>query len=329
MFAPSTRREEDGNAPGRLSSDALTTVGGSPIQAAPIAIENLTKRYGSLTAVSGLSLSVAPGEVLGFLGPNGAGKTTTIRTLMGFLNPTSGRCAVLGRWPGQDIALRRQIGYIPGDFRVDPRMTPEGLFRWYSKVRGGVDPGRVRALADRLQLETDRRFGSLSKGNRQKVALVQAFMHDPEVLIMDEPTSGLDPLLQREFRRIVLEAAQRGATVLLSSHVLPEVEHIATRIAMIRTGRLVTISTVDELLEHAHQHLELHYSSPVPDSLFAGVPGIVTADVTGTTASIVIDGPAGPAMRAAADHPGLLHIRSTSDELEDLFAELYEPQGSA
>ncbi len=273
-----------------------------------------------------MSLSVAPGEVLGFLGPNGAGKTTTIRTLMGFLAPTSGGCTVLGRWPGDDISLRRRIGYIPGDFHVEPRMTPQELFRWYAKVRGGVDAGHIQALAERLQLETDRRFATLSKGNRQKVALIQAFMHEPEVLILDEPTGGLDPLLQREFRRMVLEATHRGATVLLSSHILPEVEHIATRVALIRTGRLVTVSSVDELLEHARQHLELHYSNPVPDSLFTDVPGVVSAEVTDNTVSIVIDGAAGPAMRAAADHPGLLHIRSTSDDLEELFVSLYEPE---
>ena len=296
---------------------------------APIAFEDLTKRYGSLTAVSRSSLSVAAGEVLGFLGPNGAGKTTTIRTLMGFLSPTSGSCAVLGRWPGEDIALRRRIGYIPGDFRVDPRMTPRELFRWFATVRGDVDPGRVRALADRLHLETDRSFGTLSKGNRQKVALVQAFMHDPDVLVLDEPTGGLDPLIQREFRAMVTEAQDRGATVLLSSHVLPEVEVIATRVAMIRAGRLVNVSTVDELLEHAHQHLELHYASPIPDSLFADVPGIVAADVVGNTVSIIIDGPAGPAMRVAADHPGLLHVRSASDDLEDLFVSLYAHEEDA
>ena len=196
-------------------------------------------------------------------------------------------------------------------------------------MRGDVDPDRVLALADRLHLETDRSFGTLSKGNRQKVALVQAFMHDPDVLVLDEPAGGLDPLIQREFRTMVIEAQDRGATVLLSSHVLPEVEIIATRVAMIRGGHLVNVSTVDELLARARQHLELHYTNPIPDSLFADVPGIVAADVAGNTASIVIDGPAGPAMRVAADQPGLLHVRSASDDLEDLFVSLYAPEHGA
>jgi len=295
----------------------------------PIAIENLTKRYGSLTAVSGLSLSVAPGEVLGFLGPNGAGKTTTIRTLMGFLSPTSGRCSVLGGWPGRDIAVRRRIGYLPGDFRDDPWMTPRELFGWFSKLRGGIDTGHIQALADRLRLETDQRFGTLSKGNRQKVGLVQAFMHDPDVLILDEPTSGLDPLLQHEFQRMVHEATQRGATVLFSSHVLPEVEQIATRVAMISRGRLLKVTTIDQLFDQTRHRLELRYAGPIPAGLFTAVQGVVDSEISGTTASITIDGPAGPAMRVAAAQPGLLRVRSSSDDLEDLFVSLYAPETEA
>ena len=294
-----------------------------------IAIENLTKRFGSLTAVSGLSLSIAPGEVLGFLGPNGAGKTTTIRTLMGFLSPTAGRCSVLGSWPGRDIAARRRIGYLPGDFRVEPGMTPRELFAWFSKLRGGIEAGHIETLVDRLHLETDRRFGTLSKGNRQKVGLIQAFMHDPDVLILDEPTSGLDPLLQHEFQRMVQEATQRGATVLFSSHVLPEVEQVAKRVAMIRRGRLLKVTTIEQLLGQARHRLELRYADPIPPGLFTAVPGVVDSEISGTTASITIDGPAGPAMRVAAAHPGLLRVRSSSDDLEDLFVALYAPETEA
>ncbi len=298
----------------------------TPTATPPIAIDDLTKRFGSLTAVSGLNLSAAPGEVLGFLGPNGAGKTTTIRTLMGFLSPTSGTCRVLGTWPGRDIAIRRRIGYLPGDFRVEPNMTPRDLFAWFSRLRGGIDGRRIQALADRLHLETGRRFATLSKGNRQKVGLVQAFMHDPDVLILDEPTSGLDPLLQHEFVTMVHEATQRGATVLFSSHVLPEVEQIATRVAMIRRGRLLKVSMVEGLLDQARHRLELRYADPIPEGLFAAVPGVVGSEISGTTASITIEGPAGPAMRVAAAQPGLLRVRSSSDDLEDLFVSLYAPE---
>ncbi|HEX6498194.1 MAG TPA: ABC transporter ATP-binding protein [Micromonosporaceae bacterium] len=288
------------------------------MSAPAVAIDRLTKRYGSLTAVDDLTLTVAPGEVVGFLGPNGAGKTTTIRTLLGFLRPTSGSCAVLGSWPGRDVAVRRRIGYLPGDFRVEPAMTAHHLFAWYARLRGvGLD--RARELCERLDLDPTRRFGTLSKGNRQKVGLVQAFLHDPDVLVLDEPTTGLDPVVQREFLAMVDEAARRGAAVLFSSHVLPEVERVADRIAIIRGGRLVTMSTVDDLLDQARHRLELRYAAPVPDGLLDGVPGVVRADVDGYRLTVVVDGPVGPVLRAAASRDGLVRIDTVGDELEDLF----------
>lgn len=288
------------------------------MSAAAIEINGLTKRYGSLTAVDDLTLAVAPGEVVGFLGPNGAGKTTTIRTLLGFLRPTSGSCAVLGAWPGRDVAVRRRVGYLPGDFRVDPAMTGQQLFAWYSRLRG-VGPDRARDLCERLDLDPTRRFGALSKGNRQKIGLVQAFLHDPDVLVLDEPSTGLDPLVQRKFLALVDEAARRGAAVLFSSHVLPEVERVADRVAIIRAGRLVTLSTVDEMLDRARHQLELRYTKPVPDGLLDGVPGVVRAQVDGVRLTVVIDGPVGPALRAAASQDGLIRVDSVGDELEDLF----------
>ncbi|MBO0686392.1 MAG: ABC transporter ATP-binding protein, partial [Candidatus Dormibacteraeota bacterium] len=216
---------------------------------AAIRTEGLTKRFGNLTAVRGVDLQVARGEVVGFLGPNGAGKTTTIRMLLGFLRPTAGTCSVLGGSLATDVSLRRRVGYLPGDFRVDPGMTAHDLFAWFGRLRGGLNKGRVEELLNRLQLDPGRRFGTLSKGNRQKVGLVQAFMNDPEVLILDEPSSGLDPLVQREFLVMVSEAAARGCAVLFSSHVLPEVERAAHRVAIIREGRLVASGPVRELLD--------------------------------------------------------------------------------
>jgi ABC-2 type transport system ATP-binding protein len=299
------------------------------VSAVAIAADRLTKRFGPVTAVSGLSLAVSAGDVVGFLGPNGAGKTTTIRMLLGFIDPTSGTSSVLGGSLRRRPDLRRRVGYLPGDFRIDPAMTGWDLFRWFGRLRGGLDVARARRLIDRLQLDPTRPFGNLSKGNRQKIGLVQAFQHDPDVLILDEPTTGLDPLVQREFLALVREASERGAAVIFSSHVLPEVERIAQRVAIIRAGELITVSPIEQLLDRARHRLELRYAEPVAPDHFSGVAGVISAEIDGRTAVITIDGPAGPAMRAAADGPGLLRITTAGDDLEELFLGLYEKGGKA
>jgi ABC-2 type transport system ATP-binding protein len=291
-----------------------------------IAANRLTKRFGSLTAVQDLTLAVEPGEIVGFLGPNGAGKTTTIRMLLGFLRPTAGTATVLGVRLAKDARIRRHVGYLPGDLRVEPTMTGADLFAYYGRLRGGVNRARVDELAARLDLDPSRRFGTLSKGNRQKIGIVQAFCHDPDVLILDEPTTGLDPLVQREFLALVHEAAGRGAAVLFSSHVLPEVERIATRVAIIRTGTLVRMSTVDDLLDHARRRLELRFAEPVPATIFEGVPGVVDADQNShpTVVTVTIDGPVGPTLKAATAAGTLLRVNPAGDDLEDLFLSLYD-----
>jgi ABC-2 type transport system ATP-binding protein len=294
-----------------------------------ITTDRLTKRFARVTAVSELSLAVGRGEIVGFIGPNGAGKTTTIRMLLGFLRPSNGRCSVLGGSLRDQPALRRNVGYLPGDFRVDPAMSGAELFGWFGRLRRGVDRIKLKTLIERLDLDPTRSFGSLSKGNRQKVGLVQAFMHDPDVLILDEPTSGLDPLVQREFLRMLREATQRGAAVLFSTHVLPEIERIASRVAIIRAGRLVTMSSVDSLLDRARHRLEFRFAATVDHQLFDGVAGVVAAEVDGRTATVTIDGPEGPALQKAATVPGLLRVRSAGDELEDLFLSLYKVSPSA
>jgi ABC-2 type transport system ATP-binding protein len=294
------------------------------LSCAAIGTRRLTKRFGALTAVSQLDLEVMPGEVMGFLGPNGAGKTTTIRVLLGFLNPSSGSCTVLGGSPARDVSLRRRIGYLPGDLKVDPALTGAELFAWFGHLRGGVDQRRLDELLERLDLDPGRPFGTLSKGNRQKVGLIQAFQHDPDVLILDEPTTGLDPLVQREFMRLLREATGRGAAVLFSSHILPAVERIASRIAIIRAGKLVTVSTVDELLDKARRHLELRFAEPVAHDMFSGIPGVVEAEVEGKIAQIAIDGPVGPALRAAIESADLVRVNNVGDDLEDLFISLYQ-----
>jgi ABC-2 type transport system ATP-binding protein len=290
-----------------------------------IVARGLTKRFGRLTAVAGLDLEVPPGQILGFLGPNGAGKTTTIRMLMGFLRPTTGHVTVLGARAG-DTGVRNRIGYLPGDLHVDPTMTAAQLLAWYGRLRGHHNPARIDELAQRLRLDLSRPFGTLSKGNRQKVGILQALCHDPEVIVLDEPTTGLDPLIQREFLDLLDQAAKRGAAILFSSHVLPEVERAAHRVAIIRAGRLVTVSTVDNLLDQAQHRLELRFTTPVPADAFAGVPGVIQAQVHDRAVTLTIDGPVGPALRAALDAGTLLRISPTGDDLEDLFLSLYATQ---
>ncbi len=292
-----------------------------------ISTTGLTKRFGQVVAVSELDLTVERGQVVGFLGPNGAGKTTTIRMLLGFLRPSAGACSVLGGSLRQQPQLRSRIGYLPGDLRVDPAMTGEHLFAWYGRLRGSYDRDRVRGLTERLDLDPTRRFGTLSKGNRQKIGLVQAFQHDPDVLILDEPTTGLDPLVQREFLSMVSEAAQRGAAVLFSSHVLSEVERVADRIAIIRAGELVSLSTVDELADQARHRYELRYDHPLPDDFLRGAPGVAAVEIDGDTAICTVDGPLGPTM-AAAGTTGLVRVAPVGDDLENMFISLYSKGGA-
>jgi ABC-2 type transport system ATP-binding protein len=299
-----------------------------PTQAA-IHVDGLTKRFGNLTAVATLTLDVAQGEVVGFLGPNGAGKTTTIRMLMGFIRPAAGTCEVLGGSLAENVQLRGRVGYLPGDFRIDPAMTGEDLFSWFGHLRGGVARSRIRELVSRLNLDPERPFHALSKGNRQKVGLVQAFMSDPDVLILDEPTTGLDPLMQREFLHLVSEAASRGAAILFSSHVLPEVERVANRVAIIREGRLVACGPVQDLLARARHRLELRFAGPVPPNLLSNVQGVSEVEIHGDSATVAVDGPVGPAMEAALRGPSLLTVRPAGDDLEDLFVSIYGVKGES
>jgi ABC-2 type transport system ATP-binding protein len=291
--------------------------------AAAIDARHLVKRFGKLVAVNDLTLQVHPGEVVGFLGPNGAGKTTTIRILMGFIRPTAGQGLVLGGRLSDRPALRREVGYLPGDFRVDGGLTGWDLVRWFGSLRGGFDRKHVEELGERLHLDLRRKFSDLSKGNRQKIGIVQAFMHRPKVLILDEPTSGLDPLLQREFLELVAEAKRRGAAVFFSSHVLPEVSRAADRVAIIRLGQLVSVSSVAELLDKARHRLELRYASAVDADRFRGVPGVVAVEGAGSTVVITVDGPVGPAMQVASSLDGLLRVSTAGDELEQIFVSLY------
>jgi ABC-2 type transport system ATP-binding protein len=295
---------------------------------AAIETEDLVKTYGRNRGLTGLDLRVERGEVYGFLGPNGAGKSTTIRLLLDLIRPTSGRISVLGGIPRRDgVALRRRIGYLAGDFVVDGRQTARELLTYLGNLRGGVPRARIDELAARLDLDLGRRIKGLSKGNRQKVGVVQAFMHDPELLVLDEPTSGLDPFLQQEFLAMVREARADGRTVFMSSHVMSEVQQTADRVGIIREGRLVTVARVEELREQAVRRVEINFADPVTEAEFAALPGVSEVAVTGTTLRCRLDGRADALVKAAAGHT-VVGLLSEEPDLEELFFGYYSRKES-
>ncbi len=285
--------------------------------ATALRLQGLTKFYGSHRGIEDLFLEVFAGEVFGFLGPNGAGKTTTIRMILGLLHPTAGTGQVLGLDIVKDsVALRANTGYLPGDLALYDRMQARDLLEFMARMRGGVPRQRYEDLAERLQLDLGRRVKDLSRGNRQKIGVVAAFMHCPQLLVLDEPTSGLDPLVQQEFQRLVRETVDGGATVFLSSHVLAEVEQMADRVGIVVKGRLVVVDSVDVLRERAARRIELDFPAVPPD--LSGAPGVQRVEVRGPTATCWVAGGAGPLLKLAVDH-GLVDVHTHDPDLEDAF----------
>jgi ABC-2 type transport system ATP-binding protein len=288
-----------------------------------IRTERLVKDYGRVRALAGVDLEVHRGEIFGFLGPNGAGKSTTIRVLLDLLRPTAGHAEVLGVTPAQGGAeLRRRIGYLPGELALRGRQTAGVFLRHLANLRGGAGADRIAPLAERFGLDLDRPIRGLSKGNKQKVGVVQAFMHAPELLILDEPTSGLDPLLQREFLDLTGEARDRGASVFMSSHVLSEIEDIAGRVAIIRAGEIVDIDDVGTLRHRAGQAVELQFGGHVDVEAFRDLPGVHDPVVTGTTLTCLLRGEPDALLKAAARHR-VIRWTASDRELEGLFLDFY------
>jgi ABC-2 type transport system ATP-binding protein len=293
-----------------------------------IETEQLTKFYGPNRGIVDLDLEVAEGEVFGFLGPNGAGKTTTIRTLLDHLRPTSGRARIFGIETTADpVAIHRRLGYLPGEFTLYDRLTGGQTIEFFGNLRGGVDPAYRASLIERLDLDPSRRFKEYSKGNKQKVGLVVALQHRPELLILDEPTSGLDPLVQQAFYGLVAEAQAEGRTVFLSSHVLSEVERTCDRVAIVRDGRLVRTGRVDTLRDLAHHQVELRFADAVPTAEFAALPGVSDVAVSDHTLRLRVAGPMTPVLQAAARHE-LLDFLSREPSLEETFLAEYGRQDS-
>ena len=294
-----------------------------------IATHGLVKYYGRRRGLDGLDLQVRSGEIYGFLGPNGAGKTTTIRILLDLIRPTSGAAEVLGQVPSTGgAALRRRLGYLPGDFVVDGGQTSRELLTHLGHLRGGVARVRIERLAERLELDLGTRIRSLSKGNRQKVGVIQAFMHEPELLILDEPTAGLDPLLQQTFLEMAREARASGQTVFMSSHVLSEVQQSADRVGIIRDGVMVAVEAVDALRRRAIRRVEIHFDAPVPLDTFANLPGVSRAQQEGSVLRCRLAGRADPLVKAAARWDVESMVIEEPD-LEELFVSYYREAGDA
>jgi len=291
-----------------------------------IAASGLSKDYGSGRGLFGLDLEVAPGEVFGFLGPNGAGKSTTMRLLLDLIRPTSGSARVLGLDTRKDsVEIRRRIGFLPGDLALYPKLTGRAVLDYLGQLRGGVDK-RVRdALAERFDADLDRPVRQLSTGNRQKLGLIQAFMHEPELLILDEPIAGLDPLVQQSFHALLQEVSSEGRTVFLSSHTLSEVERVTQRLAILRQGRLVVVDSLENLRKVAVQRIEIEFAERVPAQVFRALPGVREVEAKELTVTISFEGSADAVVKAAAAHE-VRAIRPREDDLEDIFLRYYREE---
>jgi ABC-2 type transport system ATP-binding protein len=288
-----------------------------------VATEALTKFYGKHRGIEDVIFAVGRGEVFGFLGPNGAGKTTTIRTLLDFLRPTRGRAALFGLDSRVDsVEIHRRTGYLPGELSLYEHMTAEDHLRYLGHLRRGVELAEIRRLADRLDCDLDRRIGQLSRGNKQKVGLIQALMHRPGLLVLDEPTAGLDPLLQDEVHRLISEARSVGRTVFLSSHILPEVEALCDRVGIIREGRLAAVERIDALKEHALRRLEIHFAGPVPEEAFRAVPGVRDVASHDGVLRCTVTGSLDAVIKAAAAYT-VRNVVSHEPNLEEIFLAFY------
>ena len=293
-----------------------------------IHLDHLTKHYGEVVGIQELSLDVDSGEVFGLLGPNGAGKTTTIRLMMDFIRPTAGQVTVFGKTPSNDgIEIRKRIGYLPGDFVTYNYMTGAAVVEYFTNLRGSK-PIKFDTLCERFNLDPTRKIAELSKGNRQKVGLVQAFMNDPSLLILDEPTSGLDPLLQHEFQELLREEKEQGKTIFLSSHVMSEVEATCDRVCIIREGELVKIGTIDDLTGLSMWTVNISFVENVENDLFNGLAGVAVNDSSERSflLSVSGDGAMDSVIKAASKHP-VSTFESEHASLEDAFLQYYSADG--
>ena len=293
-----------------------------------IRTEKLTKVYGRRgRGVEDVDLAVEEGEVFGFLGPNGAGKTTTVRTLLGFLRPTGGRGEVFGLDIRKDsVEIRARVGNLPGEFALEDRMTGEGLLKYFARLRGVKDLGYAHELSERLGAELHRPMRRLSRGNKQKIGLVQAMFHRPQLLVLDEPTGGLDPLVQEEFLGIIEEVRAEGRTVFFSSHNLAEVERVCDRVGIIRGGRLAAVETTKTLIDKSFRHVSLTFAEGVDPKPFEALPGVKNLKADGEKLSFTLYDDLDEMVKLAARHR-LVNMEYERPSLEEVFLTYYERAG--
>lgn len=298
---------------------------------AVIETSGLTKYYGDTPGIIDLDLEVSEGEVFGFIGPNGAGKSTTIRTLLNFLFPTSGSGTIFGLDIIKgSLEIRTRTGYLPGDLSMYETMTARELLTYFANLRKVDTAVRMQELADRFELDLDRKIKDYSTGNRQKVGIVNAFMPDPELFVLDEPTAGLDPLMQQEFQEMIGEVRDEGRTVFLSSHILPEVERIADRVGIVRQGRLIAVDSVEAFKAKAHRSVTIQFAAPVEASAFAGLESVASVETRndGTVLSLTVKGSMDAVVKAAATYD-VLSVSTRSGELEEVFLSYYSQDNDA
>ena len=293
----------------------------------PFAIQaqGLVKNYGRVQALRGVDLSVRQGEIFGFLGPNGSGKTTTIRCLLDLIRPDAGSLQVLGLDPQEDpLGVRQCTGYLPGELRVDDAFTVETALRYFNSLRRGkADWQYVRTLAQTIDLDLKMRVKNLSKGNKQKVGVVQALMHRPELLLLDEPTAGLDPLVQQEVLKLVAQAQQGGATVFFSSHILSEVQQIADRVGIIRQGLVVEVAETQALINRSLRRVYLRFRQPVDTAPLALIPGITLLSTgDGPNLTLQVEGEMDALIKALASYP-VVDFETERPTLEEVFLAYY------
>ena len=291
---------------------------------AVVDIEHLTRRFGAVRGITDVSFDVRAGEVFGYLGPNGAGKSTTIRLLLGLYRATSGQMRVFGLDPIRDSGeIHRRVGYVPGDLVLFPRLTGRQHLDRFAAIRGLTDRSYLDELSERFGAELDRPVSALSKGNRQKIGVLLAFMHRPELLVLDEPTAGLDPLLQDEFAQLLRETVDDGRTVFLSSHELDEVQRVVDRVAIIKDGRIVVTDSVEGLRRNAPRTLEFRFAQPVDRQQFTGLDGVQLVDGSdGRRVVLSITGAIAPALRVAALLDPI-DMTARPADLDELFLSYY------
>ena len=289
-----------------------------------IVMHGLTKDYGSDHGLFDLDLQVEEGEVFGFLGPNGAGKTTTIRLLMGVIHASAGSATIFGLDCDHDsVAVKRDVGYLPGELPQFGGMRGSEVVTYLGGMRGGIDAAHVKELSERLELDLGRRFREYSRGNKQKLGLVLAFMHRPRLLILDEPTGGLDPLNQQTFHRMVGEVKAAGTTFFLSSHVLSEVEETCSRVGIIREGRLVSDMSMDKVHELRFHEVTIEFGGDVPEAAVRAASGVEDVAVDGLRLTCTVHGGFDPLLAAISGH-AVVDMVSREPSLELLFLSYYK-----